>query len=92
MKITVFYGNQPMLNCTTYEQEGPNKGRKYGLNRDRCPDRDHGQLHNTALDCDYCKEVELTPELRITLLEDLAYAYGSNTVKFRAKLIEFGLI
>jgi hypothetical protein len=39
------------------------------------------------------KEVELTPALRQTLLEDLAYAYGdSNPKKFTEKLIEFGFV
>lgn len=40
----------------------------------------------------YAKEVELTPELKQILLEDLAYAYGRNTNKFGQKLKEFYLI
>lgn len=36
--------------------------------------------------------VELTPELKQTLLEDLAYFYGNNSKKFTEKLKEFNLL
>ena len=61
--------------------------------RDRFPDRDWSQVQQTNLEisAEKIKEEELTEELRIRLLGDLAYAYGSNTVKFEQKLKEFGL-
>lgn len=90
--ILVFSNNQPCLNISTLDvKEGtPNYGKKYGLNRDRFPDRDWGELRSTSLA--YAKEVELTDELKQILLEDLSYAYGNNTQLFGNKLKEFNLI
>jgi len=90
-KIFVFYNNQPVLDYYIEQKEGVNKGNKYGLNRDRNPDRDWTQLRNSLMN-ENCKEVELTNELKIILLEDLAFAFGNNTSKFNQKLREFGLI
>lgn len=92
MKILVFYGNQPCLEIKQLDvpEETPNYGKKYGVNRDRNPDRDWSELRQTSLE--YAKEVELTPELKQILLEDLAYTYGSNTSLFASKLKEFNLL
>lgn len=90
MKIQIIYG-QPVLNIRELDvTTGPNVGKKYGLNRDRNPDRDWSELRHTCMS--KAKEVELTEEMRITLLEDLAYAYGSDTKEFNKKLKEFKFI
>jgi hypothetical protein len=91
MKILVIYGKEPILNIQIEQSEGPNKGNKYGLHRDRNPDRDWSELRSSLIN-DRCKEVELTLALKIILLEDLAYTYGQDTKKFNAKLREFQLI
>lgn len=90
-KILVFCTNQPCLDITTLDvpKDTPNYGKRFGLNRDRNPDRDWSELRNTSLE--YAKEVELTPKLKQILIEDLAYTYGSNTSKFSDKMKEFNL-
>ena len=88
--MLVFYGNQPVLEIKTETQSGANFGNKYGLNRDRLPDSGWGELQWTILT--EAEELEETPKLRQLLLEELAYAYGNNTNKFREKLIEFKFI
>jgi hypothetical protein len=77
--IKVAQFNQPVLDI---DEKG------FGLNRDRTPDRDWGELRWSK----EMKEVESTPELRQKLLEDLAYTYGSDTIKFTGKLKEFKFI
>lgn len=84
MKLFVFYGRQP---CLEIKEE---KYGRFGVNRDRQPDSGWGEMHSTTME--YAKEIEMTDELKITLLEDLAYAYGSNSKKFREKLIEFKFV
>lgn len=91
MKIFVFYGLEPVLNISVCTNDGPNKGKKYGLHRDRYPDSGWSELRNSFMD-HRCTEIELTDELKVRLLEDLAYAYGGDTPKFGAKLKEFNLI
>lgn len=89
--MLIFWANQPCLDISELDvTTGPNVGKKYGLNRDRNPDRDWSELRNTILSS--AKEIEETPELRQILLEDLAYTYGNNTTKFREKLKEFKFI
>lgn len=88
--MLVFYGNQPCLDIEVCQTPGPNFNRKYGLNRDRNPDRDWSELRNT--DLSIAKVVKDTPELRQILLEDLAYTYGRDTKKFSEKLKEFGYV
>jgi acyl-CoA-binding protein len=83
MKIYTIYG-QPVLDINTREHG------EFGLNRDRNPDSGWNELHGTTME--KAKEVELTDELKITLLEDLAFAYGQNSKKFNEKLREFKLI
>lgn len=78
--IQVFYSKQPCLNV----DEG------FGLNRDRNPDSGWGEVRSTNMSLS--KTVVLTPELRQTLLEDLAYVYGQNTKIFSEKLKEFEFI
>lgn len=68
----------------------PNYNKEYGLNRDRNPDTDWGELRSTSMDS--AKKVELTENFKKILLEDLAYAFGSDTNKFSQKLKEFNLI
>lgn len=89
--MLVFYGNQPCLEISELEvTQGPNIGKKFGLNRDRQPDADWGELRRTTLD--NARIVTDTPELRQILLEDLAYTYGRDTNRFREKLKEFNFI
>jgi len=89
--MIVFSRKEPCLEITPFEGKiGPNVGKKYGLHRDRNPDRDWGELRNTCMSVS--KEVEDTDELRKILLEDLAYTYGKDTKKFTEKLFEFGFI
>lgn len=93
VKILAFYGKEPVLELTTCEIEGPNYGKRYGLHRERDNPSNMinwGDLWNTPID--RCKEVNLTSELKITLLEDLAFCYGQQSAKFNAKLKEFGFI
>ena len=90
MKIFVFYNNQPCLDIVQYKTEGVNYMASYGLNRDRNPDRDWGELRRTRLT--EAKEVELDERLKLILLEDLAFAFGNDSKKFRDKLYEFKLI
>lgn len=80
-KILVFNGNQPCLDI---------QSNSTGVNRDRNPDANWDELRATSLN--YAKEVELTPELKLILLEDLAYFLGQKTTKFTEKLKEFNLI
>lgn len=87
--IKVFPNNEPCLEIRTETIDGPNKGRNYGLHRDRFPDAGWGELRNT--DLSYSKELELTGELRKILIEDIAFAYGNDTKKFSKKMNEFGL-
>ena len=88
--MLVFYGNQPCLDLEVCKTPGPNFNKSYGLNRDRQPDSGWSELRRT--DCTVGRFVKETPELRLILLEDLAYAFGSNTEKFKEKLKEFNLI
>lgn len=62
-----------------------------GLNRDRQPDAGWGELRRSNMSLDIVEEVELTEELLITLIEDLAYVYGKDTDNFSKKLKEFNL-
>lgn len=70
MKIKVFYRIEPCLK----EDNG------FGLHRDRTPDAGWGELRNTIIS--EAKEVEMTPELKKILIEDVAYWTGSNSEKF----------
>jgi hypothetical protein len=74
------YNNQPILDI---REDG------MGLYRDRQPDRGWSPLSwRTNADI---KEVEFTKELKVRLLEDLAFTYGVGTHNFNQKLIEFNL-
>jgi hypothetical protein len=81
--IKAVWGIQPIVDI---DSDG------FGLNRDRMPDRDHGALSraNIAIN-DRVNEVPLDNKMKTTLLEDLAYIYGSDSKKFTAKLKEFNL-
>ncbi len=86
MKIVVFNGNQPCL-----EKEYDTTQRAwFGINRDRCPDSGWSEFHNTRMRCGYDKEVELTPELKKILIEDICEYYDGK--RAYEKLIEFDLI
>lgn len=67
-----------------------------GLSRDRNPDASWGQLRRTSLKTNKTKFIDISLPInanyKTILLEDLAYAYGNDTIKFRQKLIEFKLI
>lgn len=89
-KIKVFYGRQPILEVRTETSPGPNLGNEYGMSRDRKPDAGWGQITGTIMD--KAVEVDLTPELKQTLLEDIAYVYGQDSSKFTEKLKEFELL
>lgn len=49
MKILLFPGNQPCLDVKLNESSNPDNNVEFGLNRDRCPDRDWGELRNSRL-------------------------------------------
>jgi hypothetical protein len=85
MKIKVIYKNQPILDI---DEDN------FGLNRDRNPDSGWGELRRSSLTHNKTIEVDLNEnrKLAIILIEDLAYAYGSDTKKFNKKLKEFGFI
>jgi len=84
MKIKVFYHNQP---CLEINQE---HGGMFGVNRDRCPDTGWGEFRSTRIGAGYDKDVELTPELKKILIEDICQYYkGEQAYK---KLVEFDLI
>lgn len=87
--IKTFYNIQPVLDIRVEKTPGPNFGKEYGLNRDRCPDRDWGEYRSTSMDL--TKDTELTPELLQILVEDLANYYGENSKLFSEKLKEFGI-
>lgn len=90
--ILVFNGNQPCLHIEKYtkiSKDSPNYNKSFGLNRNRNPDNNWGQLTSTCTS--YAKKVELTSELKQILIEDLAYAYGNSSELFTAKLKEFNL-
>ncbi len=91
-QILVFYNNQPCLEISKMDvpKGTPNYNKKFGLNRDRNPDRDWSELRNTSLE--NAKSVPLTNKLKQILLEDLAYAFGSDSSKFSHKLKEFNLL
>lgn len=84
IKTIFVINNQPVLDIIVIDAE------EFGLNRDRNPHADWNELRRTNMI--NAKEVKLTEELKQILLEDLAYAYGTNTSKFREKLKEFGFI
>jgi hypothetical protein len=84
--IHVFSQNQPVLNIVTDDINN----KEYGVNRDRNPDSGWGEVRKTIMTS--AKEVELTEELRMILIEDLAFVYGSDSKKFTEKLKEFGLL
>jgi len=80
------YGTEPIIDI---DKDG------MGLHRDRCPDASWDELRKANLSLykyPQLKEIELDEVMRTILLEDLAYAYGTNTKKFNAKLKEFGFI
>lgn len=81
-KIKVNHKNQPILDVLN----------GFGLNRDRTPDSGWGELRSTNMELGSISEVELTEELLYILIEDLAYAYGQDSYKFRIKLMEFKII
>lgn len=85
--ILVVNRNQPVLN--TIKESG---GLIMHLSRDRYPDKGWGELRHTSDLSDSISEVPLTPELSRILLEDLAYAFGSDSNQFYKKMIEFDLI
>ncbi len=84
--ILVFGNNQPCLDVI--EEKGTKDSIWLGLNRDRSPDSGWDELRKTILK--NSRQVNLTKELKVTLLEDLAYAFGQDTKKFNEKLKEFG--
>ena len=87
--LVKFLYNQPILDI---DSEG------FGLNRNRNPDTDWAELVKTKLDnyTNNIKDIDISLtmnlEYKLILLEDLAYTYGKDSMKFRNKLIEFNLI
>lgn len=92
MKIKTING-MPILDVNVHEGEGPNKGVEFGLIRDRQPDTDWTELRRSRMEGDRVVEIDVLDgknhRLLDTLIEDLAYAYGSETPKFCGKLMEF---
>lgn len=92
-KVFVFPHNQIALHIESkldVAKDSPNYGVLFAVNRDRQPDNGWGELHNSRLET--AVEMELTPELKQLLLEDLAFAYGQDSKKFIEKLEEFDLL
>ena len=79
MKIKVFDGIEPCL----LEVDG------MGVHRDRTPDAGWGGLRYTILS--KAKNVELTPQLKIILIEDLAFYKGSDSEIFSELMRTFEL-
>ena len=90
-RILTFYDIEPVLDTKVETAEGPNKGVKYGLHRDIMPDAGWGELRWTRLD-KAVNKYDSDGKLKVKLLEDLAFAFGKDSTKFREKLIEFKLI
>ena len=91
MKTIKRYYGQPILETT----KGISAGKKvdFGLYRDRNPDSGWGQMIQVNLNTDKgIDEVRLNRANKLMLLQDLAYAFGSNTEKFTNKLLEFELV
>lgn len=86
MKIRTYY-NMPIIDVN-------NEGN--GIVRDRYPDNGWGEMRGINLLNDSVlgkiKILDLNNEIKVILLEDLAYYYGNNTSKFNEKLKEFGFI
>lgn len=84
--IFIFPGNQPCLKITTLDinPHSPNFGKEYGINRDRNPDSGWNEIRQTIME--QAKEVELTDELRKTVIEDLAFMCGYNSENFRQEM------
>lgn len=90
MKTIKTYRGQPILEVSKGISAG--KETDFGTFRDRLPDRDWSELQRTNMELNKIEDSELTPELKLILLGDLAYMYGSDTVKFEEKLKEFNLL
>ena len=69
--IKVFYVIEPCLE-TKYEKS---QDAHYGLHRDRCPDSGWGEFRWTKMEKPYYEEVEMTDELKQTLIEDICECY-----------------
>lgn len=81
---TAWNGTEPILDI---DEEG------FALYRDRDPDAGWGPLRRSKMSKnDHIIQVELTPELKQTLLEDIAFTYGKDSKKFTAKMQEFNLL
>ena len=63
-----------------------------GLYRDRNPDANWGEVRSVNLDLIKKKKVFLSKEIKLILLQDLAFVYGKTSSKFEEKLKEFKLI
>lgn len=86
--LVKFIYNQPILHIN---------GKGFGLNRERNPDANWGQLRNTIIEGNNnIKEIDISLPInyyhKLTLLEDIAYAYGLDSVKFINKMAEFKLL
>ncbi len=92
MKILTIHSNPVLdvIKSDTTDKSSPNYRREYGVNRDRDPDNGWSESRQTCMT--YSKEAELTPDLKIKLLEDLAFVYGRNSKMFSQKLKEFNLL
>lgn len=92
MKTIKTYYGQPILE--TVKRISAGKEIDFGICRDRNPDCGWGEMHQVNLSMNNIglKESELDAELKLRLLEDLAYAYGNNTEKFRFYLLKFDLL
>ena len=84
MKIKVIYGIEPILEITK-----ETSGIEFGLHRDRQPDAGWGELRKTKMD-GRITEVDLTPELRRILIEDICYSFKEKDAY--NKLKEFNLL
>lgn len=89
MKIKTHWG-MPILDVSDGVSAGETTD--FGLIRDRQPDNGWGELQRVNIRSPTIKETELTNELKMILLEDLAYAFGQDSKKFTDKLKDFKII
>lgn len=86
-QILVFFNNQPVIEVEY------NKVQEawFGINRDRDPDSGWGEFRRSRIEKDNrCEWVDLTPELKRILVEDIC-EYCTNK-KVYLKLKEFDLL
>lgn len=86
MKVLVNNSNQPIINTEL------DSGQTYGINRDRSPDANWSEWRKTNITSNSISEVEVTPELKIIMIQDISDLYHSKPDLLIDKLNEFHLL